>query len=178
MVGAQPPPGPTAAGVRRNLSRSSSPSSKVGLREFCEPAGRVTRCCSLVLATMGTPLTTTLHWPCGVTITVPSRLVKEACLSEILKKTRVCLRSHNSDDFSEHFWLFAPFPASVRPPVAKLCLRGCWGRRLIMTENNSHTPENFRSISGSFYANPAKDLGNNVRGTRLAAPKILFVCCE
>lgn len=25
-----------------------------------------------------------------------------------------------------------------------------------MTENNSHTPENFRSISGSFYANPAK----------------------
>lgn len=57
-----------------------------GLRKSCGLAGKFTKCCSFVLVAMGTPLTTTLHVPCGVTVTLPSEFVKEACLSEILKR--------------------------------------------------------------------------------------------
>lgn len=84
MVGAYPWPQRRARGTCRGPP--PRPSSRVGLREFWDQAGKVTRCCSFVLLMMGTPLTTTLHLPCGVTVTFPSRLVKEACLSEILKK--------------------------------------------------------------------------------------------
>lgn len=57
--------------------------------KFCGRAGKLTKCCSFVLVTMGTPLTTTLHLLCGVTVTFPSEFVKEACLSEMLKRQEV-----------------------------------------------------------------------------------------
>lgn len=45
-----------------------------------------TKCCSFVLMVTGTPLTVTLHLLCGATVTVPSKFMKEACLSEILRQ--------------------------------------------------------------------------------------------
>lgn len=84
-AGTSAPPSP-----RRQLPRPGQPHpcapSLVRLREPCDLAGKFTKCCSFVWAVMGTPLTTTLHLPCGVIVTLPSKFVKEACLSEILKR--------------------------------------------------------------------------------------------
>lgn len=45
-----------------------------------------TKCCSFVLLVTGTPLTMTLHLPCGATVILPSKFTKDACLSEILRR--------------------------------------------------------------------------------------------
>lgn len=88
-----PRPRPAPLSVTGDISQESHPPGTPhphhfeGITEALLWLGQEpTKCCSFVLLVTGTPLTMTLHLLCGVTVTLPSKLMKEACLSEILRQ--------------------------------------------------------------------------------------------